>query len=144
MITEKQEALQIDEKRLPEVEEVLKNEGFGSGPQLWKAGQRSGWIKAIDEGYQLHVRLFNNGIIQPEYEIHWKYIEHPNTSWSAIDSMKSILLSYNIPFSTVYTEPYTATRENGMIPESRTPWLGVITVVTLGLLFLKGISSQAE
>ncbi|MBN2239013.1 MAG: hypothetical protein JW712_04510 [Dehalococcoidales bacterium] len=142
MIIEKQEALLVCVDRLPEVEYALHNEGFGTGPQIWKPGQRSGWIKAIDGGYQIHVRLFENGIIQPEFEIHWKFVEHSNSSWSAIDSMKSILQNYGISFLHTYTEPYTAITDEGSIPESRTPWVGILTVGVLGFLILKGLSGQ--
>ncbi|MBA7525600.1 hypothetical protein ES705_17753 [subsurface metagenome] len=134
-----QESIQVSVNWLPRVEEALRVEGFGTGLQIWKSGQRSGWIKAIDGGYQMHVRLFSNGIIQPEYEIHWQFIEHPNTSWSAIEAMKSVLGNYSVPYLVTYTEPYT---ENGMLPTSRTPWLGALAVFLLGLVIIKGLSNQ--
>lgn len=133
------ESLQVDPYWLPQVEEALRVEGFGAGPQMLKPGQRSGWIKDLDGGYQLHVRLFNNGIIQPEQEAHWQFVEHPGTSWPAIEPVKVILDKHGIPYHVVYTEPYTA---NGHIPASRTPWLGVLVVVLLGLVLLGSNQSR--
>jgi hypothetical protein len=137
-----QKSLQVSINWLGAVEDALRLEGFGIGPQLWKPEQRSGWIKSIDGGYQLHVRLFNNGIIQPEYEIHWQYIEHPNTSWSTIDAIGSILINHGIPYITTYTEPYTVHDEGEAIPTTRTPWLGALAITLLGLIILKGLSGQ--
>ena len=133
------ESIQVNSYWLPQVEEALRLEGFGIGPQMWKLGQRSGWIKGLEGGYQLHVRLFNNGIIQPEWEVGWQFVEHPGTSWSAIEPVKVILDKYGIPYQVVYTEPYTA---NGHIPASRTPWLGVLAVVLLGLVLIGALGSQ--
>ena len=139
-----QEALQVDSYQLPQVERALRLEDFGTGPQVWKSGQRSGWIKAIEGGYQSHVRLFSNGIIQPEYEVHWQFVEHPGTSWSAIEPMKSILDNYGIPYQVVYTKSFT---ENGHIPASRTPLLGalgVFALVVLGLSLIGSLASQQK
>jgi hypothetical protein len=134
-----QESIQVNTYLLPEVERALRVEGFGAGPQILKLGQRSGWIKSIEGGYQLHVRLFNNGIIQPEYEVHWQFIEHPGTSWRAIEPMEAILREHAIPYNIVYTEPYT---QNGHIPASRTPWLGALALVLLGIALVGSLSSK--
>jgi hypothetical protein len=134
-----QESMQVQPHWLPQVEQALRLEGFTAGPQIWKSGQRSGWIMGLEGGYQLHVRLFSNGIIQPEYEVHWQFVEHPGTSRSAIEPVKTILDKYGIPYSVIYTEPYTI---NGHIPASHTPWLGVLAVVLLGSLFIKALASQ--
>ena len=137
-----QESIQVYPYLLPQVEEMLRLEGFSAGPQMWKPGQRSGWIKDLQGGYQLHVRLFNNGIIQAEHEVHWWYLEHPDTSSLAIRPMMEILDRHGIPYSVTYTEPYTA---NGHVPASRTPWLAVPAVlglVALALLLLSSVSRR--
>lgn len=136
-----QESLQVNPYWLPQVEESLRLEGFGTGPQIPKPGQCSGWIKALQGGYQLHVRLFSNGIIQPEHEVHWQFFEHPGTSWPAIDPMTSVLDEHRIPYQIVYTKPYTV---NSHIPASRTPWLGTLAVVVLGLVLITGLASQQQ
>lgn len=136
-----QESLQVSPYLLPQVEEALLLEGFGTGPQAWKPGQQSGWIKDLEGGYQLHIRLFSNGIIQPEHEVHWQFVEHPGTSWSAIEPMKAILDEHGIPYETIYTEPYTA---NGYLPVNHTPWLGVLAIVLLGLALIGGLASQQK
>lgn len=133
------ESIQVDPYCLPRVEEALRLRGFGAGPQVWKPGQRSGWIKELEGGYQLHVRLFENGIIQPEQEVHWQFLEHPATSWPAIDPVRVVLNQRSIPYRVVYTEPYTA---NGHIPASRTPWLAVLALVVLGVLVIKAATSR--
>jgi hypothetical protein len=133
------EALQVDPEWLPLVEDALSNEGFsGHAPQLWKPGQRSGWVKRLDGGNQYHVRLFNNGIIQPEEEVGFEYIEHPGTSKTAIEPIKLILYRYQIPFQITYTEPYT---QNGHVPASRTPLLGVLAIGVLAIAFIASLFS---
>ena len=134
-----QEVLQVQTELLPQVEEALCLEGFGGGPQLWKPGQRSGLIKGLEGGFQLHFRLFNNGVIQPEREIHNRFVEHPGTSSPAIKEASVILTKYGIPYRLVYTEPYTA---NGHVPTSRTPWLGVVAVFVIGFILLRAFTSR--
>jgi hypothetical protein len=134
-----QEALQVEIGLLPQVEEALLLEGFGDGPQIWKPGQRSGLIKGLDGGFQLHFRLFHSGVIQPEREIHNRFVEHPGTSSPAIEEAIAILNKYGIPYSVVYTERYTA---NGHVPTSRTPWFGVVAVVVIGLVLLRAFTSR--
>ena len=133
------ESIQVQPYWLPKVEEALRRNGFTPGPQIWKSSQRSGWIRSVEGGYQLHVRLFDNGLIQPELEVHWQFVEHPDTSWPAIGPVKKILTHYGIPYYVIYTEPYTA---NGHIPSSRTPWLGVLVLVVLGVLAIGALARQ--
>jgi hypothetical protein len=134
-----QESIQVDLYWLPTVEQALVLRGFVAGPQQWKPGQYSGWIKELEGGYQLHVRLFKNGIIQPEWEVGWQFVEHPGTSWAAINPVKEVLNQHGIPYHVVYTERYTA---NGHIPGSRTPWLAVLALVVLGVLVVKAATSR--
>jgi hypothetical protein len=132
-----QEALQVDPYWLPQVEQVLRNEGFGGAPQIWKSGQRSGWVKILAGGFQLHVRLFQNGVIQPEREVGWQYVEHLGTSQTAVQEISLILARYSIPYQIIYTECYT---QNGQVPATRTPWLGVLAVAALGVALFSGLS----
>ena len=133
---EYQEALQVTSDLLPEVELTLCEAGFGIGPQIWKPGQRSGWIMPLKDGYQWHVRLFNNGVIQPEREVHWQYVEHSRTSTPNIEFIMPLLDEKSIPYQIICTEPYATVVNNAT---TRTPWIGVILMGMGIVAFMKAL-----
>lgn len=62
---------------LAKVRAVLVAEGFRSTPFQWRhRGHEFGLIKDLHAGRQIHVRVYDNGIIDAEYEVHKRYVQH--------------------------------------------------------------------
>lgn len=82
---------------LEAVREALEAEGYTSTPFQWKhAGHSFGLIKDLGEK-QIHVRVYEDGVIDAEIEVHKRYLQH---IWSprpsAHDEVRRILEKHGI------------------------------------------------
>jgi hypothetical protein len=90
---------------LGEVKQALKNEGFSDTIfQIVKPNQVFGLVMKIDEIWEMHVRGFEDGHLEPEIEVSREYIEHLDPKYRytepAIDVLTEILDRYSIPYET--------------------------------------------
>jgi hypothetical protein len=62
---------------LARVRAALLAEGYRSTPFQWRhRGHAFGLIKEYGPDKQIHVRVYDNGVIDAEYEIHKRYLQH--------------------------------------------------------------------
>ena len=84
---------------LERVEKALLDEGFKPTPfQRIKPGQFFGLVKDMGGAWQMHVRGFRDGRLEPEIEISRFYLEHPRTSRPAAKELRAILDKHRIPY----------------------------------------------
>jgi len=87
------------------VNKTLIKEGFGQplfGLQITKPNQDFGLVREIDDKWEMHVRGFKDGHLEPEIEVARKFIEHLDPRYRhtepAISVLAEILDQYNIPY----------------------------------------------
>jgi len=88
---------------LERVKQTLMNEGFSDTLlQIVKPNQVFGLVMEIDDIWQMHVRGFEDGHLEPEIEVSKKYLEHLDPKFRhtkpAIDVLTKILNRYSIPY----------------------------------------------
>jgi len=84
---------------LAKVRSALVAEGFRSTPFQWRhAGHEFGLIKDLHNGRQIHVRVYDNGIIDAEYEVHKRFVQHLYSPRpSAHRAVQRIFTKHGIP-----------------------------------------------
>lgn len=83
---------------LERIRSALEREGFRSTPFQWRhKGHEYGLVKDLGDK-QIHVRVYQNGVIDAEVEIHKRYLQH---LWSPRPSahrqVQAIFRKYGIP-----------------------------------------------
>lgn len=59
----------------------LQDNGFGEAFPSWDQGEKYGLSKVINDTWELHIRIFENGHIFPHIEIRRDYFEHLNEGY---------------------------------------------------------------
>ncbi len=67
--------------------------------QIRKLGQVFGLVRDVSKCWQYHVRGFEDGHLESEFEISRHYLEHPDTSRPATAELRKILDERGIPYS---------------------------------------------
>ena len=75
----------------------------------------------MGEAWQMHVRGFRDGRLEPEIEISRFYLEHPRTSRSAAKELRAILDKHRIP-SRSETRLAAPIRGRAEAPSTLTDW----------------------
>lgn len=85
---------------LEDVKQALLDAGYGDTLlQIGKPGQVFGLVKDVGEYWQYHIRGFEDGHLESEFEISRHYLEHPDTSRPATAELRKILDERGIPYS---------------------------------------------
>ena len=94
---------------LDTVARALSAEGFcDTAWQLVPEGQVWGQVKDLDDGWQWHVRGFEDGRLESEIEVQRWYVEHlSHPSRPAIDELTALLDRHGISYAVVGTETQT-------------------------------------
>lgn len=119
------------------VKKALTSEGFNDTLfQTQKPDQTFGFVKDIEDVWQMHVRGFKDGHLESEIELRRWFIEHLGpTRRPATIELIEILDNYGIPYRLVGEHPETIYWKIEP-PESLTDWrpLAVILVIrSIGL-----------
>ena len=123
------------------VKQALLTEGFKDTLfQMVKPGQVFGLVKDVGDAWQYHVRGFENGHLESEFEIRRHFLEHPGTSRPATEELCRILDQHNIPYNWEgqLTAPIQVkTEPPGTLTDWR-PWvaIGVALAAAIGIWYL--------
>lgn len=84
---------------LEDVKQALLIEGYKPTVlQIVKPGQVFGFVKDVGDAWQYHVRGFEDGHLESEFEISRYFLEHPDTSRPATDELRKILDKHGIQY----------------------------------------------
>lgn len=88
---------------MAKVRAALEAEGFRSTPFQWRhKGHAFGLVKQVGRDKQIHVRVYDNGIIDAEIELHKRYLEHIfSPRPSAHKAVQKIFLKHQIPLDLI-------------------------------------------
>lgn len=124
---------------LESVRQVLLVEGFEDTMlQIVKPGQVFGLVKRLSPEWEMHVRGFENGVLESEIEVSRDYFEHLDDRFckDATSELVDLLERYGIPYRLDGTLPQIAVKLEA--PKTLTPWkpvalLGAIVVLLIYL-----------
>ncbi|MCD6099625.1 MAG: hypothetical protein J7K33_03475 [Candidatus Marinimicrobia bacterium] len=113
---------------LEDIKELLKREGFQHTPlQIWKPGQVFGLVKKVKDPWEMHVRGFEDGHLEAEFEVSRDYLEHLDDRHrrSAARELSLVLSEHGIPHTIESNS--SNIKLNLEVPKTLTPWKLLLT-----------------
>ncbi len=130
---------------LDAVAQALLAEGFhNTAWQLEPEGQVWGRVKDLDDGWQWHVRAFEDGRLEAEIEVGRWYLEHlSHPSQPAIKELADLLDKHGIPYVVVGTETQAISQPQA--PQVLSDWVSLVIILgALGAIHLLTKLLEAE